>query len=66
MDECRFCKSPHGDFITDGLFEQSRIECLHDVTSNKSRWTLCVNNSAWSPIKFCPKCGRNLPEQTEF
>ena len=62
MSECRFCKEPHGDFITDGLFEQCRIECLRDVTSNKSRWTICVNNGAWTQIKYCPMCGRKLEE----
>ena len=62
MSECRFCKEPHGDFVADGLFDQCRLECLHDVSDNRKRWTLCVNNSAWTPIKFCPMCGRDLRE----
>lgn len=60
MIKCRFCKEPHGEFITDGLFEQCRIECLRDVSDNKPRWTLCVNNGAWTQIKYCPMCGRKL------
>lgn len=62
MSECRFCKKPHGDFITDGLFEQCRLECLHDIVSNRERWTLCVNNGAWTPIRYCPMCGRKFEE----
>lgn len=56
---CDYCKEPHGKFITDGLFEQSRIECLKDE-SDRKRYTLCVNNGAWAEIRFCPICGRKL------
>ena len=62
MDECIYCKKTHGAFLTAGLFEQSRIECLIDVSSNKCRWTLCVNNGAFAPIQYCPKCGRKLED----
>ena len=62
ISECRFCKEPHGDFITDGLFEQCRLVCLHDITSNRSRWTLCINNSAYASIRYCPMCGRKFEE----
>lgn len=65
MSDCRFCKEPHGDFITDGLFEQCRIECLTDISSNVKRWTLCVNNSAWTTIKYCPVCGRKLESEEQ-
>lgn len=56
---CDYCKEPHGKFITDGLFEQSRIECLFDI-SHKKRYSLCVNNGVYTEIKFCPMCGREL------
>lgn len=57
---CEFCKEPYGRMITDGLFEQCRIECLKEFSSNRSRYTLSVNNSAYAEINFCPMCGRNL------
>jgi hypothetical protein len=57
---CDYCREPNGLFLTDGLFEQCRIECLSDVNLKKKRYTLCVNNSAWKEIKYCPICGREL------
>lgn len=62
---CEYCKEPHGEFITDGLFEQCRVECLHDISNNVKRYTLCVNNGAWTQIKYCPMCGRELSQQSE-
>ena len=59
---CDYCKEPHGKFITDGLFEQCRIDCLKDFSDKSERkiYTLCVNNGSWAAINFCPMCGRKL------
>ena len=59
---CEYCNKPHGRFLTDGLFDQCRIEALQMFGTDKYKYTLCVNNSAWQEISFCPMCGRNLKE----
>ena len=57
---CEYCKEPHGKFITDGLFDQCRIEHIVEFGKENEHSCLCVNNSAWAKINYCPMCGREL------
>lgn len=64
--QCQYCKEPHGNFLTDGLFDQCRVETFRQFETGKKRVFLCVNNSAWTDINFCPICGREFAKEDAY
>ncbi len=58
--KCNYCKEPNGRFLTDEFFAQCRIESMGEYGTKDVRYTLCVNNSAWKEINYCPICGRKF------